>query len=120
MDCNSNKPKRSYHFNVTEVADGKIKDVMSFNLCGHHDLAAMAEMVKTNGQFSDKHAKELIVGIRLLHHVMKKYPDNELFKGLCPAFDAFKKRLKECTCKDHACDDRTCKDNACDSHTCSE
>ena len=30
MDCKCNKEKRSYHFNVTEVVDGKIQEVMNF------------------------------------------------------------------------------------------
>lgn len=29
MDCNCNKEKRSYHFHVCEVVEGKVQDVMS-------------------------------------------------------------------------------------------
>ena len=79
MNCNCNKPKRAYHFNVTEVVDGKIQDVMSFNFGGHHDLAALVELAKQDNNLSDKHAKELVLGVRFLHHVLKKYPDNPLF-----------------------------------------
>lgn len=100
MNCNCNKPKRAYHFNVTEVVDGKIQDVMSFNFGGHHDLAELVKKVEAGGELSDKHAKELVLGVRFLHHVLKKYPDNELFRGFAPAFEAFKKSLKESACKE--------------------
>ena len=33
MDCNCNKEKRSYHFHVCEVVEGKVQDVMSFRGC---------------------------------------------------------------------------------------
>ena len=33
--------------------------------------------------------------LRLLHHVLKKNPDNELFRDFAPALQAFKKALKE-------------------------
>ncbi|MCM1163653.1 MAG: DUF3861 family protein [Muribaculaceae bacterium] len=86
--------KKSYHFNVTQVEDGKIKEVMNFNFGGHHDLAELVAKTEATGEFTDKHAKELVVGVRLLHHVLKKYPDNELFKSFYPAFEEFKKALK--------------------------
>lgn len=97
MDCKCNdKEKRSYHFNVTEVVDGKIKDVMSFNFGGHHDLGTMAEQVATKGDITDKHAKELVLGIRLLHHVLKKCADdNVIFSDFYPVFEEFKKAVKE-------------------------
>lgn len=95
MNCNCNKPKRSYHFNVTEVVDGKIQDVMNFNFGGHHDLAALVELAKQDNNLSDKHAKELVLGVRFLHHVLKKYPDNPLFANFAPALDAFKHALKD-------------------------
>ena len=88
------KNKRSYHFNVTEVVEGKIQEVMNFNFGGHHDLAAMVENTEKAGVLSDKHAKEFVLGMRLLHHVLKKNPDLELFKDFYPAFEAFKKNVK--------------------------
>ena len=99
MSCNCNKTKRSYHFNVTEVVDNKIQETMSFNFGGHHDLAAMADKVAASGTFSKKHADELVLGVRLLHHVLKKYPDNELFKAFAPQLKAFKDSLKGRFCE---------------------
>ena len=48
-NCNCNKEKRSYHFNISEVVDGKIQEVMNFNFGGHHDLAAMVEKISAKG-----------------------------------------------------------------------
>lgn len=96
MDCNCKKEKHSYHFNITEVVDGKIQEVMDFNFGGHHDLAAMVEKTATKGDISDKHAKELVVGIRLLHHVLKKCAGvNDIFSDFYPVFEEFKKTVKE-------------------------
>ena len=88
------KEKKSYHFNITEVQDGKIQEVMNFNFGGHHDLAVMVKKLVATGMFSDKHSKELVIGLRLLHHVAKKYPDNEIIKAFATALDAFKKSIK--------------------------
>lgn len=90
--------KRSYHFNISEVVDGKVQEVMNFNFGGHHDLAEMVKKLMQTGEFKDKHAKELVVGLRLLHHVLKKYPDNDLISRFKPAFDEFKKGMMPC-CK---------------------
>lgn len=90
-----NKVKHSYHFNITEVVDGKIKEVFDFNFGGHHDLADMVKKTMATGNFTEKHAKELVVGMRLLHHVMKKYPENELFKQYYAQFEDFKHAFKE-------------------------
>lgn len=90
----ANKPKRSYHFNVSEVVDNKVKEVFNFNFGGHHDLAELVQKTINTGTITEKHAKELVVGVRLLHHVLKKYPENELFKAFAPQLDEFKKALK--------------------------
>ena len=96
MDCKCNKEKRSYHFNVTEVVDGKIQEVMNFNFGGHHDLGAMVAKTATKGDISEKHAKELVLGIRLLHHALKKCAGaNEIFSDFYPVFEEFKKTVKE-------------------------
>lgn len=87
--------KRSYHFNVTEVVDNKIKEVFDFNFGGHHDLAEIVNKAMAVGNITEKHAKQLVVGVRLLHHVLKKYPENEIFKEFAPAFEEFKDKLKE-------------------------
>lgn len=97
MDCNckSDKEKRSYHFNISEVVDGKVQEVMNFNFGGHHDLAAMVERTNEKGDISEKHAKELVIGIRLLHHVLKKCAgDNSIFSDFYPVFEEFKKAVK--------------------------
>lgn len=94
-NCGCDKVKRSYHINVTEVVDNKIKEVLNFNFGGHHDLAALVEKAVAVGNITEKHAKELVLGVRLLHHVLKKYPENELFKNFAPQLHDFKHALKE-------------------------
>lgn len=96
MECD--KQKRSYHFNITEVVDGKIQDVMSFNFGGHHDLAALAAMASDKEGMEEKHANELVVGMRLLHHALKKYPDNADFAAFLAQLNYFKHKLKGCGC----------------------
>ncbi|MCM1028144.1 MAG: DUF3861 family protein [Pseudoflavonifractor sp.] len=96
MDCN--KEKRSYHFNITEVVDGKIKDVMSFNFGGHHDLAALAQLAEQKEGLTEKHARQLVVGMRLLHHALKKYPGNADFAAFLAQLDDFKHKLKGAGC----------------------
>ena len=88
------KVKHSYHFNVTEVENNKIKDVFSFNFGGHHDLAELVDKAVAVGNITEKHAKQLVCGVRLLHHVLKKYPENPIFKAFFPKFDEFKDALK--------------------------
>lgn len=94
MDCNCNKEKRSYHFNISEVVDGKIQEVMNFNFGGHHDLAALAQLAEQKEMISTKHAQELVLGIRLLHHALKKYPEKEAFAKFLGQLDDFKHILK--------------------------
>ena len=86
--------KRSYHFQVAEVVENKVKDVFNFNFGGHHDLAEMVEKTVAVGNITEKHAKELVTGVRLLHHVLKKYPENETFKAFAPQLKEFKDALK--------------------------
>lgn len=95
-----NKEKRSYHFNITEVVDGKIQEVMNFNFGGHHDLAALANHAQAKYGLEEKHADELVLGMRLLHHVLKKYPDNAEFAEFQSKLNAFKHVLKggDCGC----------------------
>lgn len=82
--------------NITEVEEGKIKEVMNFNFGGHHDLARMVEMITAKGDISEKHAKELVVGIRLIHHVLKKCAnDSAIYSDFYPVFEEFKKAVKE-------------------------
>ena len=90
----SDKRKHSYHFQVGEVIDNKVKDVFNFNFGGHHDLEEMVEKCVAVGNITEKHAKQLVCGVRLLHHVLKKYPENEAFKAFFPKFDEFKDALK--------------------------
>lgn len=94
MECNCNKEKRSYHFSVTEVVDGKIQDVCSFNFGGHHDLAALAARAEKDQNMQPKHAAELVLGLRLMHHALKKYPDNEKFAAFLAQLNDFKHQLK--------------------------
>ena len=90
----SDEKKHSYHFQVGEVVENKVKDVFNFNFGGHHDLAEMVEKAVAVGNITEKHAKQLVCGVRLLHHVLKKYPENEAFKAFFPKFDEFKDALK--------------------------
>lgn len=94
MDCNCNKEKHSYHFNITEVVDGKIQEVMNFNFGGHHDLAALASKAEQKQGMTEKHARELVLGMRLLHHALKKYPDNAAFASFLNQLNDFKHQLK--------------------------
>ena len=89
-----NKEKKSYHFQVAEVIDNKVKDVFNFNFGGHHDLAEIVDKAVAVGNITEKHARQLVCGVRLLHHVMKKYPDNEAIKAFAPKFKEFKDALK--------------------------
>lgn len=90
--------KRSYFFNVTEVKDNnKTVEVMNFNFGGHHDLNELVEQAKALGLEDDKHAKELALGIRFLHHVLKKYPNIEVLNKFYDKFEAFKKEYEALT-----------------------
>lgn len=99
------KEKKSYFFNVIEAKDGKMCEVTNFNFGGHHDLANMIQKTQESGVFAkDKHAKEFVLAMRLMHHVLKKYPDAPLFAEFWPQFEAFKKTVKEkfgcgCNCQ---------------------
>lgn len=88
------KVKQHYHFNVTKIDNDKIKEVMDFNFGGHHDLAELVEKAVAVGNITEKHAKQLVCGVRLLHHVVKKYPENPIFKAFAPALKEFKDALK--------------------------
>ena len=90
----NDKVKHSYHFQVAEVVDNKVKDVFNFNFGGHHDLEKIVEKAVAVGNITEKHARQLVCGVRLLHHVLKKYPENEAFKAFFPKFDEFKEALK--------------------------
>lgn len=97
--------KKSYYVNVIEAKDGKMAEVIDFNFSGHHDLAAMVERTKAAGWFEkDKHAKEFVLAMRFMHHVIKKNPDLALFADFAPQFEAFKQKVKGqigcgCSCK---------------------
>lgn len=95
------KEKRSYHFNITEVVDGKIQEVMNFNFGGHHDLAALAQHAQQKQNISQKHAEQLVLGMRLLHHALKKNQDNPAFASFLAQLNDFKHTLKgdDCKCK---------------------
>lgn len=88
--------KKSYYFNVIEAKDGEMAEVMNFNFGGHHDLAALVERAKAANVVSeDKYAKELVLGIRLLHHALKKNQQTALFQNFLTQLNAFKDELKK-------------------------
>lgn len=99
-----NAVKKSYYFNIIEAKDGKMCEVMNFNFGGHHDLAELVEKAKAANVVSeDKYAKELVVGLRLMHHVLKKNQQTELFQNFLGQLNAFKNELKKlsgCGCGD--------------------
>ena len=87
--------KKSYYVNVIEAKDGKMAEVLNFNFGGHHDLAAMADRVREAGLFAkDKHAKEFVLAMRFMHHVIKKNSDNPLFAEFASQFEAFKQQVR--------------------------
>lgn len=87
--------KKSYYVNMVEAKDGKMSEVLNFNFGGHHDIASMVERTREAGIFAkDKHAKEFVLAMRFLHHVMKKNPDVALFSEFAPQFEEFKKKVK--------------------------
>lgn len=90
------KEKKSYFINVIEAQDGKMHEVFNFNFGGHHDLAKLVDKTEKAGLVGkEKHAMELVLGVRLLHHVLKKYPDSELMSSFAPQLKAFKDAIKE-------------------------
>lgn len=94
--------KKSYYVNMIEAKDGKMAEVLNFNFGGHHDIAMMTERAKTLGFAKDKHAKEFVLAMRFMHHVIKKNADNALFAEFGPQFEAFKQTVKGklgCCCK---------------------
>lgn len=105
------KQKKSYYVNVIEAnindeGKNKMAEVLNFNFGGHHDIAAMVEKAKSLGFAKDKHAKEFVLALRFMHHVIKKNPDNAIFAEFAPQFEAFKKSVKsqlgcncDCNCK---------------------
>lgn len=88
------KEKKSYYFNMIEAKDGKMAEVLNFNFGGHHDIADMVERAKGLNLAKDKHAKEFVLAMRFMHHVIKKNADNELFAEFAPQFKAFKELVK--------------------------
>lgn len=91
-----NTVKKSYYFNVIESKDGQMAEVMNFNFGGHHDLAALVEKAKSANVVSeDKYAKELVLGVRLLHHALKTNQQTELFQKFLVQLDAFKQELRK-------------------------
>ena len=88
------KEKKSYFVNMIEAKDGKMAEVLNFNFGGHHDMAAMVENAKALGFAKDKHAKEFVLAMRFMHHVIKKNSDNPLFAQFAPQFKAFKQEVR--------------------------
>ena len=88
------KEKKSYFINMIEAKDGKIAEVLNFNFGGHHDIAVMVEKAKSLGFAKDKHAKEFVLAMRFMHHVIKKNSDNPLFAQFASQFEAFKQEVR--------------------------
>lgn len=96
------KEKKFYYVNMIEANDGKMSEVLNFNFGGHHDIAAMVEKAKSLGFAKDKHAKEFVLAMRFMHHVIKKNSDNPIFAQFASQFEAFKQDVKGkigCCCK---------------------
>ena len=88
------KEKKSYYVNMVEAKDGKMAEVLNFNFGGHHDIAAMVEKAKGLGFAKDKHAKEFVLAMRFMQHVIKKNSDNPLFAEFASQFEAFKQQVR--------------------------
>lgn len=87
---------KSYFINVIEAKDGQMCEVMNFNFGGHHDLADLVEKAKGSNIVSeDKYAKELILGLRLMHHALKANPQTPIFQDFLLQLDSFKSELKK-------------------------
>ena len=95
MDCECNKKKHTYNIDISEVVDGEIRKVMNFNFCGHHDMAMIAQKIAQKGCLCDLHARQLTVGMRLLHRALKENDDRPLFARLLLQLDEFKDDLKQ-------------------------
>lgn len=99
MDCKCNNEKHSYHFNVTEMVDGSKHDVMNFDLDCHHDLAKLASHAAEKDNLPSQDAQQLVLGVRLVSHVLKKYPDNMMFANFRAQLKEFKQNMKGKDCK---------------------
>ncbi|MDE6048962.1 MAG: DUF3861 domain-containing protein [Paramuribaculum sp.] len=89
------KEKKHYYVNMIQSQeDGKMAEVINFNFGGHHDIADMVERSKALGFAKDKHAKEFVLAMRFMHHVIKKNSDNPIFAEFAPQFEAFKHSIK--------------------------
>lgn len=93
MACNTES--RSYQFTVTEQIDGQNKEVMNFHFGGHHDLVGMTAMAQQKCEMPEEYARELVLGMRLLHHALKKV-ENAEFKAFLGQLDDFKHKLNLC------------------------
>ncbi|MDE6010814.1 MAG: DUF3861 domain-containing protein [Muribaculaceae bacterium] len=95
--------KRRYYVNMIEANDDrKMAEVLNFNFGGHHDIAAMVERAKSLGFAKDKHAKEFVLAMRFMHHVIKKNADNALFAEFAGQFEAFKNQVRaQLGCEGH-------------------
>lgn len=93
MECN--KEPRSYQFVVCEQVNGENKEVMNFHFGGHHDLVGMTAKAQEKCGMPEEYARELVLGMRLLHHALKKV-DNADFKAMLGCLDDFKHKLNLC------------------------
>ena len=94
------KIKKNYTIKVIED-NGRDDVVMEFPFGGHHDLAKMVEKAVASGDFTDKQADELVLGMRLLHHVLKDRIEDPAVNAFWPAFEDFKHAIREkfgCQC----------------------
>lgn len=98
MNCDCNKKKHTYNIDISEVVDGEIQKVMNFNFSGHHDLAMIARKVAQHEPLCELHAKELTLGLRLLHRVLKENAENPLYAKLLMHLNEFKHELKRDAC----------------------
>lgn len=86
--------RKRYFVNLIEMTDeGRMTEVMNFNFGGHHDLADMVENAKTLGFTRDEYAKEFVLAMRFMHHVIKKNSDNPIFAEFATQFEDFKRMV---------------------------
>lgn len=91
--------KHTYHFEITEMVDGEKRQVMNFDCCCNHDLEQLACMVRDKECIDEKHARQFVVGLKLLQNALKNHADKPEFAALLRQLDEFKAKMKNGECK---------------------
>lgn len=90
--------KQPYHFNISEIYDGTIREVMNFNVLGRHDLATLSQRAAIGCDMSQEDAEQLVLGVVMLCNVMERYPENILFQEFHSHLSRFRHDLRGQIC----------------------